>query len=183
MTNDTDHDHRRDALEGAGAVTTLTRVESGPPRHPPTPPPAGAPRAMSFWLTAETRTLAELARVWEPLGNDSPGARWLRATAARAARVSSLAAAGKTRENVVRLHAHHAVEDLGHDTLRVASDLNVRVRRSRINQHETRFAAEVALFPVARLLLERLSEQPLGRRVPVTRPARRSRPTRGSDVT
>jgi hypothetical protein len=168
MTNDTDHDHRCDSLQAAGAVTTLTRVTSGPPRHPPAPALAGVPRARSFWLTTETKTLAELAGVRAPLGNDSPGARWLQATAARAARVSSLVAAGKTRENVVWLHAHHAVEDLGHDTLRVASDLSVRVRRSHINKHEARFAAEVALFPVARALLERLSEKPLGRRVPVT---------------
>jgi hypothetical protein len=66
-------------------------------------------------------------------------------------------AAGTTREHIVWLHAHHAVEDPGHDTLRVAADLSVRVRRSHIDKHETQFAAEAALFPVARALLERLS--------------------------
>jgi hypothetical protein len=157
MTDDTDHDQRGDSLQAARAVTTPTRVASRPAQHP-AQAPAGVPRASSFWPTTETKTLAELAGVREPLGNDTPGARWLQATAARAERVSSLVAAGKTREHVVWLHAHHAVEDPGHDTRRVAADLRVRVRSSHINKHETRFAAEAALFPVARALLERLSK-------------------------
>jgi hypothetical protein len=157
MTSNTDHDQRCDSHQAAGAVTTLTRVASGPPQHPPAPAAAGAARTRSFWRTVETRTLAELAGVRKPIGKDSPGARWLQATAARAERVSSLVAAGKTREHIVWLHAHHAVEDPGHDTLRVAADLSVRVRMSHIDKHETQFAAEAALFPVARALLERLS--------------------------
>jgi hypothetical protein len=155
MTNDTDQQSRSDPQQSA-AVTTLTRVACSPATNHRPAAPAGGPCARSIWPAVETKALAELAGVCEPIGNDSPGARWLQATAARAERVSSLVDAGKTRANVVRLHAHHAVEDLGHDMLRVAADLRVRVRGTHIHKQETRFAAEAALFPVARTLLERL---------------------------
>lgn len=113
----------------------------------------------------ELARLARLAGVDQPAGCDTQGARWLQATAARAEQVACCLAAGETRSAVVRLHAHYAVEDPGYDVRRVAADLRVRVRGTHRNKTETQFAAEAALLPVARTLLEQLSRRP----IPVTR--------------
>jgi hypothetical protein len=67
-------------------------------------------------------------------------------------------ATGEARANVVRLCAHHAVEDPAYDVRRVAADLRVHVRRTHKNKSETQFAAEAALYPVARTLLDRITE-------------------------
>lgn len=104
-----------------------------------------------------TPVLALLAGVDEP-GIGTPGAKWLQACAARAHEVATmLATTGEARSQAVRLCAHFAVEDPAYDVRRVAADLRVHVRRTHKNKNETQFAAEAALYPVARTLLDRIS--------------------------
>jgi hypothetical protein len=109
---------------------------------------------MMFPPTADH--LAGAARVHQPIHDASPGAAWLLATAARAAQVQQLVAEGRDRDTVVTLLAHYSVEDQSFDPCVVAADLRVPLcHRARTSGQE--FAASVALFRVARGLLERLT--------------------------
>ena len=100
--------------------------------------------------------LAGAAHVHQPIHDTSPGAAWLLATAARAAQVQQLVAEGHDRDTVVTLLAHYAVEDQNFDPCVVAVDLHVPLcHRARTSGQQ--FAASVALFRVARGLLERLT--------------------------
>jgi hypothetical protein len=100
--------------------------------------------------------LAEVAHVRPPLGDGSPGAAWLLATAARAAEVQQQMAEGHTRETLLTLHAHYAIEDPRFNPRKVTADLGVPLcHRARATGHG--FAAEVALFRVARSLLDHLT--------------------------
>lgn len=94
--------------------------------------------------------------VHHPIGDSSPGAAWLKATAARAAEVQRLLAEGHNRDTLVTLHAHYAIEDARFDPCKVAADLHVRLcHRARATGQ--RFAAEVVLFRLARTLLDKLT--------------------------
>ena len=100
--------------------------------------------------------LATEAHVDQPTGVASPGASWLMATAARAAEVQQQLAEGRCRDALLNLHAHYAIEDPRHDLDEVAADLDVPLcPGARQNGHD--FAAEVALFRVARSLLDKLT--------------------------
>jgi hypothetical protein len=100
--------------------------------------------------------LADAARVDQPIHDTSPGAAWLLATAARAAEVQQQVAEGHNRDTVVTLHAHYAVEDQSFDPCRVAADLHLPLcHRARASGQQ--FAASVALFRVARGLIDRLT--------------------------
>jgi hypothetical protein len=100
--------------------------------------------------------LAEAADVRRPVGDTSPGAAWLMATAARAAEVQQQLAEGHTRETLLTLHAHYAIEDPHLNPCRVVADLGLRLCH-RAHATSDRFAAEVALFRVARSLLDNLT--------------------------
>jgi hypothetical protein len=109
---------------------------------------------MMFPPTADD--LAGAARVRQPVHDTSTGAAWLLATAARAAEVQQQVAEGHDRHTVVTLQAHYAVEDQSFDPCRVAADLHVPLcHRARTSGQE--FAASIALFRVARGLLDRLT--------------------------
>jgi hypothetical protein len=109
---------------------------------------------MMFPPTADR--LADAAKVHQPIHDTSPGAAWLVATAARAAEVQQQLAEGHNRATLVTLHAHYAVEDPSFDPRKVAADLHVPMyHRPRTSGQE--FAASVALFRVARGLLDRLT--------------------------
>jgi hypothetical protein len=100
--------------------------------------------------------LADLADVRRPLGDASPGAAWLLATAARAAEIQQQLAEHHDRDTLLTLYAHYAIEDAHFDPCTVAADLHLRLcHRAQAAGH--RFAAEVALFRVARALLARLT--------------------------
>jgi hypothetical protein len=101
-------------------------------------------------------SLADVADVHHPIAPASPGAAWLMATAARAAQVEQQVAQGHRREALVTLHAHYSIEDPHHDLRRVAADLGVPLcRRACAQDHG--FAVQVALFRVARSLLDKLT--------------------------
>ena len=100
--------------------------------------------------------LATEAHVDQPTGVTSPGASWLMATAARAAEIQQQLAEGQCRDALLTLHAHYAIEDPRHDLDEVAADLEVPLCRS-ARQRGHAFAAEVALFRVARSLLDKLT--------------------------
>jgi hypothetical protein len=103
--------------------------------------------------------LADAADVRRPIGDSSPGAAWLMATAAHAAEVQQQLAEGHKRDTLLTLHAHYAIEDSRYDPCKVAADLGVRLcHRAHTTGH--RFAAEVALFRVARGLLDNLTALP-----------------------
>lgn len=102
------------------------------------------------------KRLAEVAHVHHPIGDASPGAAWLMATAARAAEIQQLLAERHNRETLLTLHAHHAIEDRHFDPCKVAADLRVSLCH-RAQATGQRFAAEVALFRVARSLLDTLT--------------------------
>jgi hypothetical protein len=105
--------------------------------------------------------LADVAGVQNPVNDTSPGAAWLLSTAARAAEVQQQVAEHHDRATLLTLHAHYAVEDPHFDPRRVAADLHVPVdHRGRTTGQ--RFAAEVALFHVARILLDRLTDLDIG---------------------
>jgi hypothetical protein len=109
---------------------------------------------MMFPPTADR--LADAAKVHQPIHDTSPGAAWLMATAARAAEVQQQLAEGHNRATLVTLHAHYAVEDPSLDPCMVAADLHVPLHhRGRTSGQQ--FAASVALFRVARGLLDRLT--------------------------
>jgi hypothetical protein len=100
--------------------------------------------------------LADVAHVHHPLHDTSPGAAWLMVTAARAAEVQQRLAERHDRDPLLTLHAHYAVEDPHFDSCKVAADLHVPLcHRARATGQ--RFAAEVALFRVARSLLDKLT--------------------------
>jgi hypothetical protein len=100
--------------------------------------------------------LADVARVRHPMRHSSPGAAWLMAAGARAAEVHQQLAEGHNRDTLLTLHAHYAVEDPHFDPCKVAADLRVPLcHRARATGQ--RFAAEVALFRVARSLLDELT--------------------------
>jgi hypothetical protein len=100
--------------------------------------------------------LADVADVHQPIHDTSPGAAWLLATAARAAEVQQQLAEGHERGTLVTLHAHYAVEDRRFDPCKVAADLHVPLcRRARATGNQ--FAASVALFRVARTMLDELT--------------------------
>jgi hypothetical protein len=100
--------------------------------------------------------LADVAHVGEPIRDSSPGAAWLMATAARAAEIQQQLAEGHDRDSVVTSHAHYAIEDAHFDPCQVAADLRVPLcHRARSTGQE--FAASVALFRVARSLLDKLT--------------------------
>jgi hypothetical protein len=108
--------------------------------------------------------LASLADVHQPLGDTSPGAAWLLATASRVAEVQQGVAERHGREPLLTLHAHRAVEEPHLDACRVAADLQVPLRH-RARADGQRFAAEVELFRVARRLLDKLTSfEPVGGR-------------------
>jgi hypothetical protein len=100
--------------------------------------------------------LAIEARVDHPAGITSPGASWLTATAARSAEIRQQVAEGQRRDALLTLHAHYAIEDPRHDLDAVAADLEVQVCPC-ARQKGHGFAAEVALFRVARSLLDKLT--------------------------
>ena len=109
---------------------------------------------MMFPPTADH--LAGAARVHQPVHDTSPGAAWLLVTAARAAEVQQQVAEGHDRDTIVTLLAHYAVEDQSFDPCVVAADLHVPLcHRARTSGQQ--FAASVALFRVARGLLDRLT--------------------------
>jgi hypothetical protein len=100
--------------------------------------------------------LADMAGVHRPTYDTSPGAAWLVATAARAAEVHQQLSEGHNRDRLVTLHAHYAVQDPHFEPRRVAADLRVPLgHRGRATGQ--RFAADVALFGVARSLIDRLT--------------------------
>jgi hypothetical protein len=99
--------------------------------------------------------LAATAGVHCPMDAFSPGGAWLMATAARAAEAQQQLAEGRHRDVLLTLHAHYAVEDPHHDLRRVAADLRVPLGRPAKAKGQA-FAAEVALFRVARRLLDEL---------------------------
>jgi hypothetical protein len=106
--------------------------------------------------------LADVAHVGEPIEDCSPGAAWLIATAARAAEIQQQVAEGNNRDSVVTLPAHYAIEDAHFDSCEVAADLQVPMcHRARSTGQE--FAASVALFRVARSLLDKLTAPELDR--------------------
>jgi len=108
---------------------------------------------------------ASLADIHHPVGDTSPGAAWLLATASRVAEVQQGVAERQSREPLLTLHAHYAVEGFHLDPRRVAADLQVPLRH-RAHADGQGFAAEVELFRVARRLLDKLTSfEPLeGRR-------------------
>ena len=108
--------------------------------------------------------LASVADVHHPTGDTSPGAAWLMATATRVAEVQQRVAERHSRDTLLTLQAHYAVEEPHLDPCRVAADLHVPLcHRARANGQ--RFAAEVALFRVARRLLDKLTSlEPVGAR-------------------
>jgi hypothetical protein len=117
--------------------------------------------------------LADVADVHRPNADTSPGAAWLVATATRAAEVQQLLAERHNRDTLLTLQAHYAVEDPHFDPCKVAADLHVPVR-NRARATGQRFAAEVALFRVARSLLDRLTGlEPTGARRDGARPEAR----------
>jgi hypothetical protein len=100
--------------------------------------------------------LADVVHVDHPIRDTSPGAAWLMATAARAAEVQQQIAQGHSRDTLVSLHAHYAIEDPHIDHCTVAADLHVPLcHRARASGQQ--FAASVALFRVARSLLDKLT--------------------------
>jgi hypothetical protein len=101
-------------------------------------------------------TLVDIAGVHHPSREASPGGAWLMDTAARAAQIEQQLAEGHRHAALVTLHAHYAIEDARHDPRKVAADLRVPLCRQRREQG-CGFAAEVALFGVARVLLDRLT--------------------------
>ena len=101
-------------------------------------------------------SLADAAHVHDPVRTTSPGAVWLVAVAARAAQVDQQLAEGHRRDNLLTLHAHYAVEDQHHDLCKVAADLRVPLCH-RAAEADHGFAAQVALFRVARRLLDDLT--------------------------
>ena len=118
--------------------------------------------------------LADAAKVHQPIHDTSPGAAWLMATAARAAEVQQQLAEGHNRATLVTLHAHYAVEDPSFDPCMVAADLHVPLyHRARASGQQ--FAASVALFRVARGLLDRLTAPEPDALGPRRAPRRRSR--------
>jgi hypothetical protein len=100
--------------------------------------------------------LADVAAVHHPIDTGSSGADWLMGTAARAAEVQQQLAEGRNRDELLTLYAHYAVEDAHFDPCEVAADLDLALCH---RAHETgqRFATEVALFRVARSLLDNLT--------------------------
>jgi hypothetical protein len=107
--------------------------------------------------------LADVARVGHPIGDASPGAAWLMATAARGAEVQQQVAQHQNRDTLLTLHAHYAIEDRRFDPCKVAADLHISLRH-RAQATGQRFAAEVALFRVARRLLDELTPPWVGER-------------------
>jgi hypothetical protein len=67
--------------------------------------------------------LADVVHVDHPIGDTSPGAAWLLATAARAAGVQQQIVRGHDRDTLVTLHAHYAVEDPQFDPCKVAAEV------------------------------------------------------------
>ena len=107
--------------------------------------------------------LADVAQVGRPTGDASPGAAWLMATAARGAEVQQQVAQHHNRNTLLTLHAHYAIEDRRFDPFKVAADLRVPLRH-RAQGTDQRLAAEVALFRVARRLLDELTTPWVGER-------------------
>ena len=106
--------------------------------------------------------LADEANVQRPISDTSPGAAWLVATAARAAAVQQQLAERHNRDTILTLHAHYAIEDPHFDPRKVAADLHVPLCHGARTTGQ-RFAAEVALFRVARILLDELTTcEPVG---------------------
>jgi hypothetical protein len=94
--------------------------------------------------------------VHQPMADTSPGSAWLVATAARAAEVQQMLAEGHNRDTLLTLHAHYAIEDPRFDPCKVAADLHLTLcHRAHATSHG--FAAEVALFRIARSLLNKLT--------------------------
>jgi hypothetical protein len=100
--------------------------------------------------------LADVAQVHNPIDTSSPGAAWLMAAAARAAEVQQQVAEGRNRDELLTLHAHYSIEDPHFDPREVAADLDVPLCQRAHTTGEC-FAAEVALFRVARSLLDNLT--------------------------
>jgi hypothetical protein len=100
--------------------------------------------------------LADVAHVGHPVRDTSPGAAWLTATAARAAEVQQQVTEGHSRDTLVTLYAHYAVEDPHFDPCKVAADLHVPLCH-RAQTTGQQFAASVALFRLARSLLDKLT--------------------------
>jgi hypothetical protein len=100
--------------------------------------------------------LASEAQVHGPTGVTSPGAAWLMATATRAAEVQQQIAEGHCRDALLTLHAHYAIEDPRHDLHDVAADLELPLCHHAHGRGHG-FAVEVALFRVARSLLDKLT--------------------------
>jgi hypothetical protein len=100
--------------------------------------------------------LAEVAQVGRPSGDASPGAAWLMATAARGAEVQQQVAQHHNRDTLLTLHAHYSIEDRRFDPCQVAADLHI-AQPHRAQATARRSAAEVALFRVARRLLDELT--------------------------
>ena len=100
--------------------------------------------------------LADVAQVGHPIGDASPGAAWLMATAARGAQVQQQVAQHHDRDTLLTLHARYSIEDRRFDPCTVAADLHVPQRHG-AEATGQRFAAEVALFRVARRLLDELT--------------------------
>jgi hypothetical protein len=100
--------------------------------------------------------LATDAHVQGPTGVSSPGAAWLVATAARAAEVHQQLAEGHSRDALLTLHAHYAIEDPRHDLDEVAADLDLPLCHH-AHERGNGFAVEVALFRAARSLLDTLT--------------------------
>jgi hypothetical protein len=106
--------------------------------------------------------LATDAHVHGPTGISSPGAAWLVATAARAAEVQQQLAEGHRRDALLTLHAHYAIEDPRHDLDDVAADLDLPLCHH-AHERGRRFAVEVALFRVARSLLDKMTTADIAR--------------------
>lgn len=104
-----------------------------------------------------THRLAQAAGITDPVGDDTPGARWLRGVAHHVAEIHQQQAEGHTVAHLVRLHAHLAVEDTA-DPARVAADFQLAVHGTWRGRRPSRFAAQCALLPHAVSLLEHLAE-------------------------
>jgi hypothetical protein len=107
-------------------------------------------------LPPTSNRIVDVAQGHDPIDTTSPGAAWLMATGARAPQVQQQLAEGGDRHELVALHAHYAIEDRHFDPCEVVADLDVPLC-CHAHVSGERFAAEVALFRVARSLLDNLT--------------------------
>lgn len=136
-------------------------VEAGPSRDPPMSH-FRIRRRHSYVMTTPAQ-LTDSSDVHEPRWH---GLAWLLAVAERRQMIDDQLAGldeetrRHHREALVTEHAHAAVEDRRFDHRRVASGLHgISTCRRAADERGDSFALEVALFRVARALLDRLTQR------------------------